>query len=616
MTDPALSATLAAALFAVDPVGLGGVVVRSAAGPARERWLAQLAELLPAATPWRRVPLHIHDDRLIGGLDLAATLQAGRPIAQRGLLAEADGGVALLAMAERLSASTAAHISAVIDTQEFVAERHGIGERSASRIGVIALDEGIGDDEQVPSRLRERLAFHLTLPAASGSDAAEEALFTREHIAQARDRFVAVRMADDVLQGLCAAALALGIDSVRAPMLACRAARAAAALDGRLEVTADDAALAAGLVLAPRATQLPAANAEQETASDAQQAESDQESEPDDLPAPQAEDARGPEEPKADDAKPPEAEAAEEVTAEVSGAGLNEVVLEAALAALPPGLLASLALGAANGKRTPSVGRVGAAGLTKTRGRPTGVRRGEPVGGARLNLIETLRAAAPWQMLRRLEAAAAGHTVPTRVQVRREDFHIWRFKQLSETTTVFVVDASGSSALNRLAETKGAVELLLADCYARRDSVAVIAFRSKGAELLLPPTRSLVRAKRSLAGLPGGGGTPLAAGIVSAHALADAVRRRGATPVVVLLTDGRANIARDGTPGRTRANEDALASARQMRADDFSVLLLDTSPKPQDTARELADALGARYLPLPYAGAATLSQAVRAASTT
>ena len=428
MTDPALSATLAAALFAVDPVGLGGVVVRSAAGPARERWLAQLVELLPAATPWRRVPLHINYDRLIGGLDLAATLQAGRPIAQRGLLAEADGGVALLAMAERLGASTAAHISAVIDTQELVAERHGIGERSASRIGVIALDEGIGDDEQVPSRLRERLAFHVTLPAASGRETVDEALFTREHISQARDLYVAVRMADDVLQGLCAAALALGIDSVRAPMLACRAARAAAALDGRLEVTADDAALAAGLVLAPRATQLPVANAEQETASDPQKAESDQESQPDDLPTPQAEDASGPEEPKADDAKPPEAEAAEEETTEVSGAGLNEVVLEAALAALPPGLLASLALGAANGKRTPSAGRVGAARLTKTRGRPTGVRRGEPVGGARLNLIETLRAAAPWQMLRRREAAAVGHAVPTRVQVRREDFHIWRFK--------------------------------------------------------------------------------------------------------------------------------------------------------------------------------------------
>ena len=172
--------------------------------------------------------------------------------------------------------------------------------------------------------------------------------------------------------------------------------------------------------------------------------------------------------------------------------------------------------------------------VNRAAGRPTGVRRGEPQGGARLNLIETLRAAAPWQTLHRREAEAAaqaasdaitaagpsaGVVVRTHnasIHVRREDFHVWRFKQRSETTTLFVVDASGSSALNRLAEAKGAVELLLADCYVRRDSVAVIAFRGAGAELLLPPTRSLVRAKRSLAGLPGGGGTPLAAGIGAA----------------------------------------------------------------------------------------------------
>ena len=584
MSSTALSDALAAALFAVDPLGLGGVVLRSGAGPARDAWLARLAALLPARTPWRRVPLHINDDRLLGGLDLSATLQAGRPVAQRGLLAEADGGVVLLAMAERLSVSTAAHIASAIDTQELVAERHGIGARSASRIGVVALDEGLDDDEQVPARLRERLAFHLRL-----SDEASDAPFTREDVAAARERLAHVRMADEVIEGLCATSIALGIASVRAPMLACRAARAAAALDRRDEVSTQDAALAAGLVLAPRATQLPAP------------AES-----PDDTPAPEP--------PAPDDSAQQPAPNETESEADEGGQGeLNEVVLEAALAALPPGLLAALAWGDAKTRRSPSAGRVGAARLGHSRGRPVGVRRGEPRGGARLNVIETLRAAAPWQALRRREAHAAGKPLDTRIQVLREDFRVWRFKQRSETTTVFVVDASGSAALQRLAETKGAVELLLADCYVRRDSVAVIAFRGAGAELLLPPTRSLVRAKRSLAGLPGGGGTPLAAGIASAHTLAEGVARRGATPVIVLLTDGRANIARDGSPGRARANDDALAAARQLRLDGFSALLLDTSPQPQETARLLAQAMGARYLPLPHAGAATMSQAVRAA---
>jgi magnesium chelatase subunit D len=198
--------------------------------------------------------------------------------------------------------------------------------------------------------------------------------------------------------------------------------------------------------------------------------------------------------------------------------------------------------------------------------------------------------------------------------VRKEDFHVTRFKQRSETATLFVVDASGSSALNRLAEAKGAVELLLADCYVRRDSVAVIAFRGRVAELLLPPTRSLVRAKRSLASLPGGGGTPLATAIDTAALLALGLRRRGTTPVIVLLTDGRGNIARDGRPGRPQAMEDAQSAAQQLRGLGMQTLLLDTSPQPQQPARQLAEAMGATYLPLPFANAAALSSVVRAVS--
>jgi magnesium chelatase subunit D len=240
------------------------------------------------------------------------------------------------------------------------------------------------------------------------------------------------------------------------------------------------------------------------------------------------------------------------------------------------------------------------------RGRPAGTLRGEPRNGLRLDLIETLRAAAPWQRLRR-----AGAT-DSRIRVRPDDFHVTRFRQRRETTTIFVVDASGSAALNRLAEAKGAVELLLADCYVRRDRVAVLAFRGRGAELLLPPTRSLVRAKRSLAGLPGGGGTPLAAAFDAAADLADAVKRRGDTPVVVLLTDGRANVARDGMGGRARADADAVTSARRLRLCGCAVLLVDTSPQPHPRAAQLAAEMAATYLPLPHAGSQALSELVQA----
>ena len=247
------SAAMAAALLAVDPSGIGGVLLRSAGGPAREDWLAALAQLLPATPGLRRVPLHISDDRLLGGLDLAATLHAGRPVAQRGLLAQADGGVIVLAMAERLSAATAARIAAVLDQGELVTERHGVGTRSVSRLGVVALDEGQGADEHLPAPLRERLGIHLIL-----DDRAAPPAHTRLQIQAARSRLGSVDLDDDVIEAVCTAAVALGIESVRAPMLALRVARAAAALAGRVQVDAGDAALAAGLVLAPRATRLPA----------------------------------------------------------------------------------------------------------------------------------------------------------------------------------------------------------------------------------------------------------------------------------------------------------------------------------------------------------------------
>jgi magnesium chelatase subunit D len=216
-----------------------------------------------------------------------------------------------------------------------------------------------------------------------------------------------------------------------------------------------------------------------------------------------------------------------------------------------------------------------------------------------------LRAAAPWQPLRRGEGGGA------RLAIRRDDLRVTRFKRRTETTTVFVVDASGSAAFHRLAEAKGAVELLLADCYVRRDRVALLAFRGAGADLLLPPTRSLTRAKRSLASLPGGGGTPLAAAIDAARDVADGVVRAGGAAILVFFTDGRANVGRDGRGGREQAAADAKASAERLRSGAATILFIDTSPRPHEAAASLASAMGARYLPLPSADSATLSGLVR-----
>lgn len=587
--DPRWSdASAAAALFAIDPNGLQGVSLRALAGPARDRWLSLLKRLLPEGAPVRRVPLHIADANLLGGLDLAATLRAGRPVAMRGLLAEADGGVVLLAMAERLPGGTAARVAAALDDGEVRVERDGFANRTAARIGVVALDEGIEEDERPPPALLDRLAFLLDLTGVAGENAMAVEPW---EIARARAALPRVEVPEALVQALCGTAMALGVHSARAALLALRAARAAAALDGRLLVEEEDATLAARLVLAPRATQVPMPPPDETTEQpdepqDSREAQS-QDQEPEPPPEPQ--------DPNRDD-RP-----------------LDDVVLEAATAAIPADLLARLLESMAMRVRTPTQGRAGAQVTGGARGRPAGVRRGEPKGGARLNVVETLRAAAPWQPLRR---QAADHAMePGRVAVRKDDLRINRIKRRSQTATIFAVDASGSAAFQRLAEAKGAVELMLADCYVRRDQVALIAFRRAEAEVLLPPTRSLVRAKRSLAELPGGGGTPLAAGLDAAAALADALARKGVTPTVVLLTDGRANVARDGTKGRGgKAEEDAVGAARTLRAQGTRALLLDTSAQPTDGARRLAAEMGALYVPLPHADAARLSGVVRAAT--
>jgi magnesium chelatase subunit D len=584
-------ALLAAALFAVDPAGAGGVAVRAFAGPVRDAWLTHLRALLPAGAPVRRIPLHVTDGRLLGGLDLAATLQAGRPVAERGLLAETDGGVIMLAMAERVDASTAARVAAALDAGEVALERDGFALRVPARFGVVALDEGAAEDERPPRALLDRLAFHLEFAGISTreADAVAGPRHGADEIAAARARLPQVEAGSDVVSALCLTAVALGIDSLRAPLLALRVARAAAALAGRDAVSEADAAAAARLVFAPRATVLPAPEP------GADEASADAASDP-------AEGDRAG--PRSDDP----AQAAD--TPAAPDGALEDVVLAAAQAAIPAGLLLQLRM-PGGVTRARAAGRAGARQRGGLRGRPAGVRRGELRAGARLSVIETLRAAAPWQPLRRREAGCDRRR--PRIEVRREDFRVTRYQQRAQTTTIFVVDASGSAALHRLAEAKGAVELLLADCYVRRDRVALLAFRGRGAELLLPPTRSLARAKRSLAGLPGGGGTPLAAGIEAAMALADAVRRRGDTPTLVVLTDGRANIARDGAPGRAQAEADALAAARALRAAGIAVLLVDTAPQAGALAARLSAEMGARYLPLPHAGAAALSAAVKAA---
>jgi magnesium chelatase subunit D len=565
-------------LLATAPHALGGLVLRGWPGPRRDGVCAALSQLLPCV----RVPLHTTDDRLLGGLSLAASLRHGRLLFERGLLAAADGGVLVLPMAERLEARRVAQLCSVLDSGRVAIEREGISHTEPCQVGLVALDEGL-EDEQVPEALRERLAFALDLEALQRIDAqaARDGRMTaacallfdvdaaRQRVERARRCWWSVVVDDAWSVSLCEAALALGVSSLRAPLLAARVAQLYAALFGRVSVDEEAVVFAARWVLGPRATQLP-------VPAESAQATPPQRDEP------------------TEDTQLPELDARQELIVAAAKSGVPRQLFETLSRSTVP--------------RTQRVGKAGAQHKTAGGGRAIGVRSAPPSAAERLHVLETLRAAAPWQRLRGREPGAG------RVVIHRDDLRVRRYERRSETTVIFSVDASGSLALQRLAEAKGAVEQLLIDCYSRRDHVALVAFRERAASLVLAPTRSLTRVRKSLAQLAGGGATPLASGIDAAGALALSARKQGSLPIIVLMTDARANVSRDGEHGSASAMRDALAAARELRGQLIASLFLDTSPRPREQAQRLAAELGAHYLPLPYLDAAGISAEVRALS--
>ena len=539
-------AALALQLLAVDPAGLGGAVIRMRAGPDRDALLARL----PTTTPLRKMPPSISDEQLFGGIDLPATLATARVVHGKGFFETAC--FAVIPMAERCTATLAAKLSSLMD-QSLTA-------------GIVALDEGAEPDEAVPATLAERLAFHIE-PDGRRPD-------TWTKIPAAPDS-PDVSVADATIQ-LTVLASTFGIGSLRAPTLALRAAKAHARYTGRSNLTEADIEIAAALVFPHRATIIP----QEETASD---------------PLPPA---------------PPEPDAPDEADGQDKSTDMTlpegDMLIAAVKALLPPGLLDQLV-----STRTSRVSSGAGAGRTRTgnrRGRPLPSRPGRLDGTARIDLVATLRAAAPWQPIRRKYQ-------PDRpgLLIRPSDIRLKRYAEQSDRLLIFCVDASGSAAMARLGEAKGAIELLLADAYANRDHVALIAFRGTGAEILLPPTRSLVQTKRRLSALPGGGGTPLAAGLHCAMGLAEQATGRGLTPTIILITDGRANIALDGNANRSQAASDADQMAGALRASGISSLVLDMSNRPQPALQVLGKILNATYVPLPRANAERLTDAVTAA---
>jgi magnesium chelatase subunit D len=575
---------LALMMLAVDPA-LRGVAFAGAAGCGKSALLQGLGALLPDL-PFEMLPLGSDEEALLGGLDLEATLQRGTRVVRPGLLARAHEGVLAAEDCNLLPEATANLLMATLDSGELRVEREGLSLRSPCRLRLVATF----DPAEGPPRahLLDRIGLVVPLPAVG--QAAARAEIVRRHLAPAPDLWEedlqllrdlvatacaalpAIRLTPAQSKELAAAADAFGVQGHRADLFAHRAARASAALALRDRVEREDLELAVRLVLAPRATR---------------------------QPAPISADAETPAAPPAgaepqDDGTRPDAPPAEgEPT-------LDDEVL-AAIAMELPDLLATLPFRAVRG------GRSGSRGSTDgTRGRHVRSDPGLPREG-RLDVIATLRAAARWQ---RLRPRGAG-----RVAIRAEDLRIKRFRDKAGALFVFAVDASGSMALNRMRQAKGAVHALLERAYVNRDRVALLSFRGQGADLLLPPTGSVELLRRAVDQIPTGGGTPLAAALLAALEVASQARRRGLRNVVlVLLTDARANI---GIHADRAGVEDELRTlALQAAASGLRSVVIDTQRNflSQGAAKNLAAWLGGEYLYLPGASGAAIAAAAQSAA--